>query len=175
VKIYKLFPALLVGMLTLKAAQAEDNVHFSGALVTEPCTLPVADTDIHVDFGTVIVKYLYQYQRTKSQPFYIHLEDCDPTLMKSVSVTFEGTVDSELKDMLALDPSSSAKGVALGLELEDGTALAINKQSSLQDLMPGQNTLSFKAYLQATPSMISTKQITVGNFESTARFILNYQ
>ncbi|MEP9267631.1 fimbrial protein [Enterobacter asburiae] len=174
-KLLTLFPALLAGMLTMSAAQAADNVHFSGALVAEPCTLPDADTDIHVDFGTVIVKYLYQYQRTKSQPFTIHLEDCDPSVMKTVSVMFEGTTDDELTDMLALDPASTAKGVAIGLELPDGSPLAINKATPHQQLVKGNNSLSLNAYVQAKTAVITTKTLTAGDFTATANFVLNYQ
>ncbi|HAS1758130.1 TPA: type 1 fimbrial protein, partial [Enterobacter asburiae] len=118
-------------------------MHFSGALVAEPCTLPDSDTDIHVDFGTVIVKYLYQYQRTKSQMFTIHLENCDPSILKTVSVTFKGTTDDELTDMLTLDTSSSAKGIAIGLELNDGVLLAVNKSSPATQLVSGKNSLTF--------------------------------
>uniref|UniRef100_UPI001F557CA2 fimbrial protein n=1 Tax=Enterobacter asburiae TaxID=61645 RepID=UPI001F557CA2 len=100
------FPIILAAIITINPLYAADNIHFSGALVAEPCTLPDSDTDIHVDFGTVIVKYLYQYQRTKSQMFTIHLENCDPSILKTVSVTFKGTTDDELTDMLTLDTSS---------------------------------------------------------------------
>lgn len=65
-----MFPLLVC---TYQALAAVDNVHCSGTLVGGPCTLQDADMDIKLDFGTVIEKYLYQYQRTQSQPFSIHL------------------------------------------------------------------------------------------------------
>ncbi len=154
---------------------AADNIHFSGALVAEPCKLPDADTDIHLDFGTVIEKYLYQYQRTKSQPFSIHLNDCDPSLMNSVSVMFQGTADTELTQMLALDTSSTAKGVAIGLELKDGTPLAVNKSSPFTELSQGNNTLDFNAYVQAQPTTIVNKTLVAGDFTAISTFILAYQ
>ncbi|MFW0880073.1 fimbrial protein [Cronobacter dublinensis] len=171
-----LWPGALL-MLTLSGcvSAAEDNVHFSGALVSEPCTLPDADTDIHLDFGTVIEKYLYQYQRTKSQPFSIHLTECDPAILSSVSVTFQGTADTALKDMLALDASSSAKGVAVGLELADGTPLAINKASPYTTLTSGSNTLDFNAYVQIQPSTVDNKTLTAGEFTAISTFIIGYQ
>ncbi|NCH59556.1 fimbrial protein [Cronobacter dublinensis] len=167
--------ALLALALSLSASAAEDNVHFSGALVSEPCTLPDADTDIHLDFGTVIEKYLYKYQRTKSQPFAIHLKDCDPTLMNTVSVTFQGTADSELTDMLALDTSSTAKGVAVGFELEDGTPLALNKASPFGQLNTGNNILIFNAFVQAQPSVLLSHSLKRGGFTAISTFILAYQ
>lgn len=161
--------------LTSGAHAVEDNVHLSGALVSEPCTLPEADQDIHLDFGTVIEKYLYQYQRTKSQPFTIHLTECDPAILSSVSVTLQGTADSELTTMLALDASSTAKGVAIGLELADGTPLAINKASPYSQLASGNNTLTFNAFVQAQPTIISGKSLTVGQFTAISTFVLTYQ
>lgn len=170
-----LLPTMLAAILSVTSAQAADNVHFSGALVSEPCTFPDSDTDIHVDFGSVITKYLYQYQRTKSQPFTIHLENCDPSVMKTVSVTFKGTADNELTDMLALDPSASAKGIAIGLEVNEGTPLAINKASPFSVLSDGNNSLTFGAYIQAKPTMIASNGLTPGNFSAISTFMLNYQ
>lgn len=174
----RFLPALLVSTLLLNGAQAadnENNVHFSGALVAEPCTLPDSETNITLDFGSVIMKSLYQYQRTQGQPFTIHLEECDPSLMKSVSVTFSGTSDDELTTLLALDPSSMAKGVAIGLELPDGSPLEINKAAPFQPLMAGNNALTFNAYVQIKPQALSAKTVTPGGFTANSTFILAYQ
>lgn len=59
---------------------AADNMHFSGALVAEPCTLRPGDEDIRLDFGTVIDKYLYTYGRTPGKAFSLVLQDCDISL-----------------------------------------------------------------------------------------------
>ncbi|MGQ4695433.1 fimbrial protein [Enterobacter asburiae] len=174
-KLNTLFIALLAGTLSMNAAEANDNVHFSGALVAEPCTLPDADTDIHIDFGSVIVKYLYQYQRTKSKPFTIHLENCDPSIMKTVSVTFAGTADDELSDMLSLDLASTAKGIAVGLEMADGSPLAINNPSQYQQLVQNKSNLNFYAYVQAKPTFISGRGLSPGEFTAFSTFTLSYQ
>ncbi|CBA33887.1 fimbrial protein [Cronobacter turicensis] len=175
-KIINFLPGVLLSItMVTSAVAAEDNVHFSGALVAEPCTLPDKDTDISLDFGTVIEKYLYQYQRTKSQSFSIHLEDCDPTLMSSVSVTFRGETDTELTTMLALDASSTAKGVAIGIELPDGTPLAINKASPYSQLTRGTNSLTFNAFVQAQPTAITSKSLIAGDFAVISTFLLTYQ
>lgn len=169
------FPIILAAIITINPLYAADNIHFSGALVAEPCTLPDSDTDIHVDFGTVIVKYLYQYQRTKSQMFTIHLENCDPSILKTVSVTFKGTTDDELTDMLTLDTSSSAKGIAIGLELNDGVLLAVNKSSPATQLVSGKNSLTFGAYVKAKPTMVASKSLSPGDFTANSTFLLSYQ
>ncbi|WP_426712641.1 fimbrial protein [Cronobacter muytjensii] len=171
----KILLAALALVFSAGAPAAEDNVRFSGALVSEPCTLADADTDIRLDFGSLIEKYLYQYQRTKPQPFSIHLQECDPTLMNTVSVTFQGTADTELTELLAPDAASTAKGVAIGLTLADGTPLAINKASPYTQLSSGNNTLTFNAYIQARPTVITNKSLTAGDFTATANFVLAYQ
>lgn len=171
----KILLAVLALVFSAGAPAAEDNVHFSGALVSEPCTLPDADTDIKLDFGTVIEKYLYQYQRIKSQAFSIHLKDCDPTIMNSVSVTFEGTSDTELTTMLAPDASSTAKGIAIGIELLDGTPLAINEDSPNIVLANGTNVLTFNAFVQAKPTYLANKSLAAGEFTATVNFLLSYQ
>ncbi|EKM6455979.1 fimbrial protein [Cronobacter dublinensis] len=167
--------ALLALALSGSVSAAEDNVHFSGALVSEPCTLPDADTDIHLDFGTVIDKYLYQYNRTKSQPFSIHLQDCDPVILNTVSVTFQGMADNELTTMLALDASSVAMGVVIGLEQADGKPMIINKPGPLLHLTPGNNTLNFNSFVQVKPSVLETKSLKMGEFTAVTTFVLAYQ
>lgn len=175
-KLITIFPAVLAGTLLFIDVQAvENNVSFSGALVAEPCTLPDNDANITLDFGSVIEKSLYQYQRTKSQPFTIHLENCDPAMMETVSVMFTGTADDELTTLLALEPSSSAKGVAIGLELPDGSSLAINKAAPWQQLVEGNNALVFDAYVQIKPQALSTKTLTAGDFSAISTFALTYQ
>lgn len=165
----------IVLMLADSAAAEKDNVHFSGALVAETCTLPDADTDIKLDFGAVIGKDLYQYQRTKSQPFTIHLQNCDPDMMSTVNVTFQGLADPALTDMLALDASSTAKGVAIGIELPGGTLLPVNKASPWKQLAKGNNELTFNAFVQAQPVVIANKTLVSGDFTATTTFVLNYQ
>ncbi|WP_312983799.1 fimbrial protein [Atlantibacter sp.] len=172
--IYLLLCAAL-GATAHSALAAQDNVHFTGALVSEPCTLPEPDKTIILDFGSVIEKSLYEYQRTKSKPFSIHLQDCDPAILSTVSVTFEGDFDPELTNMLSLDASSTAKGVALGLELADGTPLAINKPTPYIQLASGNNTLTFNAFVQAQPTVITANSLVAGDFTATASFVLTYQ
>ncbi|EOI3503829.1 fimbrial protein [Cronobacter dublinensis] len=174
-KIIALLFVTTFALATATTHAAEDNVHFSGALVTEPCTLSDADKDIHLDFGSVIEKSLYQYQRTESQSFSLHLLECDPAVLSTVSVTFEGTADSELTTMLATDPLSAAKGVAIGFELTDGTALAINHPSPYMELASGNNTLTFNAFVQAQPTVIANKTLVAGNFTAISTFVLAYQ
>lgn len=156
-------------------AHAVDNVHFSGVLVSQPCTLPEDDTHIALEFDTVVTKYLYLYQRTKSKPFVIHLLDCNPTMMGAVNVTFEGQPDGELTNLLAIDGASTAQGIAIGIELADGTLLPINKTSPAQPLVSGNNSLSFSAFVQIQPTVLTNKALKNGDFTAIVTFVVGYQ
>ncbi|PZQ93649.1 MAG: fimbrial protein, partial [Flavobacterium psychrophilum] len=99
----------------------------------------------------------------------------DPSILKTVSVTFKGTTDDELTDMLTLDTSSSAKGIAIGLELNDGVLLAVNKSSPATQLVSGKNSLTFGAYVKAKPTMVASKSLSPGDFTANSTFLLSYQ
>jgi len=170
----------IIGFFLLLAAghviaAPEDNMKFSGTLVAEPCVIPAGEENIPLDFGSVIEKYLYANQRSKSQPFTIHLAECDPAVASTVSVTFSGTEDTNLPGFLALDPGSSAAGVAIGLETESGEALPLNQRSAVSELVSGDNFLNWEAYVQGEPDALSGKSITSGEFMATATFSLDYE
>ena len=172
----RIFATILIILSAINVCFAqEDNVQFSGALVAEPCTLPDADTDIRLDFGTIIASYLYEYQKTIDKPFSIHLIDCNPELLSSVAVTFQGNEDIELPGLLALDPGSSAKGVALGITDAGGSKVEINKATQFRPLATGSNTILFHAYVIIEPSALTTRALTLGNFSAITTFLLSYQ
>lgn len=164
-----------LGIGSVHIASAMDNVHLTGALVSEPCTLPDSDTALMVDFGTIDNKTLYKDTRSKSKPFYLHLNDCDTSAFDSLTVTFQGAEDNELQDYLAVDPTSIAHGIAIGMEMADGTLIPVNKPSSVLQLSQGNNILTFDAFVKAQQTAILNKTIAVGGFSATSTFILDYQ
>jgi len=153
---------------------ANDNLQFSGTLTTEPCTLDPDSTSINLDFGTVLDKYLYINTRTPSKPFYINLRGCDTTLGKSVIVTFKGTEDPELTNLLALSSGGAASGIAIGLEQADGQELPINKSAPASQLVTMNNVLAFRGYVQIKPSAMQNHNIARGEFSAMATFTLEY-
>lgn len=177
--IKNLFPCLLAGWIvavgTQPVAAASNNLKLHGALVAEPCTLLPGDDNIQLDFGTVIDKYLYQNQRTLSKPFQLRLMDCDTSLGKTIKMTFSGTESVALPGLLALNGGSEAKGVAIGLETEDGQALALNQKSHGQVITDGNNTIKLQAYVRGEPEAIKNKAIERGMFTVVATFALEYE
>lgn len=170
------FTALMIfslGFISVRAMAVTDNLHFSGNLVADPCVLDPTTETIDVDFGTVIDKYLYINERIHSQPFTVRLLECDLSLGTTVTLTFSGTADSELTDMLAV--SGTASGIAIGLETTDGTALAFNKATPAFALTSGTTELVLKSYVQGKPTAIQNRSIVKGAFNAVANFTLNYE
>lgn len=166
--------ALMVVPLPTLAA-GENNVYLHGALVAEPCVIPPGDEEIQLDFGTIIDKYLYLNTRTPGQAFEIHLEECDLTLGKTVSVTFTGTENSALPGLLALDGGSAATGIAIGLETPSAQPLPLNKASDKLLLQAGSNRIALKAYVQGEPDALRNQGIERGPFSAVATFNLDYE
>lgn len=170
---------LLVQMLSLAPlpalAAGNNNVHLYGALVAEPCVIPPGNEEITLDFGTIIDKYLYLNTRTLGQPFEIHLEECDLTLGKTVSVTFTGIENSALPGLLAIDSGSGATGIAVGFETPSAQPLPLNTQGDKSLLQAGGNIIAMKAYVQGEPQAIADKKIGRGPFSAVATFNLTYE
>nr|WP_262254783.1 fimbrial protein [Serratia proteamaculans] len=160
---------------TLAAGSNDKNVHLHGALVAEPCVISPGDEEITLDFGTIIDKYLYLNTRTLGQAIEIHLEECDLMLGKTVSVTFSGTESSALPGLLALDGSSAATGIAIGLETPLAKPLPLNQASDKSLLQEGSNIIALKAYVQGEPDSLSDQDIERGPFSAVVTFSLEYE
>lgn len=171
----KMHLILIAGLLALSGAAQADNVRLHGALVAEPCVIAPGDESVHLDFGTVIDKYLYTNVRTHGQAFDIHLTECDLSLGKTVKVTFSGTENPNLKGLLAIEGGSQAYGIAIGMETQAGQPLPLNKIGGGQRLVSGSNTLTVLAYVQGEPGAIANQSIERGPFSAIATFSLEYE
>lgn len=170
-----LCPLGLAAMLLNTGAMAE-TVNFDGTLVEDACEVYPGDENIELDFGTVVDKYLYLNTRTHSQPFTIRLVNCDLVLGREVKVTFSGTENAALSGLLAIDASSQASGIAIGLETASGTALPINTGKYTQSLHSGNgNDVNLKAYVRGEPQALQTKTIGRGTFSAVSTFTLEYE
>lgn len=164
--------ALLAAINVNEARALDNNLHFSGSLVSEPCNLDPQTSDITVDFSSVVEKYLYQNTRTQGMPFVVNLTDCDISLGNKVTMTFKGTENSALPGLLAV--TGTAKGIAIGMETPEGTALPFNQPTPEYAITTGNNQITLQAYVQGEPVAIAQKTITPGDFSATATFELAY-
>lgn len=167
------FGFLLASLFCLSPAGAvENNLKFSGSLVSDPCELDPQTTTLTVDFGTVIEKDLYLYTRTKDVPFTINLTSCDTSLAEQVTFTFKGTESAALPGLLAVERAGT--GIAIGLESQSGTPLAFNKPSPQLTLSNGTNSFTLMAYVTGEPEAINQQSIVPGDFSATATFEMAY-
>lgn len=175
-KVFPFFSAAMALLIVFTPhARAEDNLYFHGELVAEPCVIPPGSEIIPLDFGTVIDKYLYSYQRTLPIPLSIQLAECDLSLGQSLTLTFVGSENSSLPGYLTLGADSIARGVAIGLESTEGEALPLNKRGKKIPLVSGSNQIRLQAYIRGEPLALKNKSIVHGDFSSVVTFNLEYE
>ncbi|WP_153061037.1 fimbrial protein, partial [Escherichia coli] len=86
-------------------------------------------------------------------------------------VTLTGVEDSEQPGFLALDTSSTAQGVGIGMEKTDGMQVAINNTNGATfALTNGNNDINFRAWLQAK----SGRDVTIGEFTASLTATFEY-
>ncbi|WP_213133032.1 fimbrial protein [Citrobacter sp. FP75] len=161
-----------VGLLAFSGAQASgDNLRFHGSLVASACTVVAnGGTLAEVTFPALSAGDLL-LAPSAPQPFTLQLNDCDSALSNGVRVTFTGTEAAGLKGSLALDASSAAGGVAIGIRTLAGNAVAMNNTTGTTfTLASGNNQLTLNAVVQAIPPA----GITSGAFSASATVNFEY-
>lgn len=152
-----------------------DNLKFSGQLVAQPCIIGPGNESLEVDFHSIIDTSLYLHERSYPRPFSVILSECDLSVGKSVRISFIGNKSLALPGLLAVNTDSSAAGIAIGLETASGSPLPLGKETSEYQLKEGENSIDFKAFIQAEPDAITNKSIVLGPFAATATFYLEYE
>ncbi|MCL0137922.1 fimbrial protein, partial [Klebsiella pneumoniae] len=103
-----------------------------------------------VRFPTVSRQDLNVAGQSARVPVVFKLKDCKGPAGYNVKVTLTGVEDSEQPGFLALDTSSTAQGVGIGMEKTDGMQVAINNTNGATfALTNGNNDINFRAWLQA--------------------------
>ncbi|MCT6515795.1 MULTISPECIES: fimbrial protein [Enterobacterales] len=152
----------------------QTSIYIHGSILNAPCK--IRNKIIDVEFGEIIGKYLYIHDRTRSIPFSIELDDCKTYIANSVIVTFTGKPSSGegLGGFLALDSSSVASGVGVGIETDSGKFLPLNQSTKAMGLISGYNVLAFKAFVKGDDRVLRDKSLGFGEFLATATFVLEY-
>ncbi|ENC0801664.1 fimbrial protein, partial [Escherichia coli] len=100
----------------------------------------------------------------------IELKDCDTTVTKNATFTFNGTADTTQITAFANQASSdAATNVALQMYMNDGTtAIKPDTETGNILLQDGDQTLTFKV------DYIATGKATSGNVNAVTNFHINY-
>lgn len=175
-KLNKLAVTMLMAMgIASGAAQAAvagtpggtGTVNFKGQIVDAPCSIAPGSANQEVEMGAVTVKTL-EAGRSANVPFQLNLESCD-TAGTKVAVLFDGVrAETGKNDLLMLN--GSAKGAGLGIIDKMGNDLKLGEAADLGELVVGDNTLSFEAYL----NKVGSASIVPGSFTSVANFTMMY-
>ena len=168
---YVLLAGLILAMSSTLFA-ADNNLHFSGNLLSKSCALVVDGQYLaEVRFPTVSRQDLNVAGQSARVPVVFKLKDCKGPAQYEVRVTLTGTEDSEQPGFLALDASSAAQGVGIGMEKTDGTPVPINNTSGATFVLSnGNNKLNFNAWLQAK----SGREVTMGDFTASLTATFEY-
>ncbi|WP_420900448.1 fimbrial protein [Escherichia coli] len=167
--------SLAASLMLLSAGAScavDNNLHFYGNLLSKSCTLVVqGETLAEVHFPVVSNKDLMVAGQSDRVPVVFQLQDCKGPSGYEVKVTLTGTEDNGLPGFLALDPSSGATGVGIGMEKTDGTQVLINDTTGAKfTLNNGNNNLNFNAWLQAK----SGREVTTGDFTASLTATFEY-
>lgn len=145
------------------------TVTFHVQVVSSPCNLQDNSKEIIVDMGETSTRRLQTQQYGDWHAFTLGFTECNTDTFQNVAVQFLGTEDAHLPGRLALDGSSGAKGVAIGIYYGN-SLVAINNSSEWIPLQDGDNILPFSARIEKTPNDI----LQSGDYTATAHFKLSY-
>ncbi|WP_231617122.1 fimbrial protein [Erwinia sorbitola] len=153
------------------------DINFHGTVVSLACSIAPGDERVLVDFQKVSTKDLYLNKRSSPIPFSIRLADCTTDVFNSVTVTFGGSKNKELPNHLAIvaDSPGGAAGVGIGLQMQNGNSIELNKASPAMLLSTGKMSLNFRAFLQGEPDALKNGAIQYGPFTAVANYTLHYQ
>lgn len=166
-------PLLLAMLLAGHGANAADTVtlNISGTLRKPACQIVPEDQNIDINFQSIILKDLAQGTPTPAKPFMVRLQNCD-LQANEAKVTINGTGAAGNSKQLALDPASTAGGIAIGFKQGQAMTadLPLNAQSNGQALNAGNSSLYFGTYVQMLPGAT----LKEGEFRATATLNIEY-
>lgn len=156
-------------LMALPMAQAADVVfNISGAIKNGSCNV-TSDNNQKVDLGMYSTNFLDGVGKTTPlKPFEITLDNC-PMNYSGVQVTFEGEVNSQNNQLVAVQ-SSGAKNVGIALYDSDKTTIIpVNSSASGKSVAINQaTTLTFYA------AYMSTGEVTDGSANADISFTIVY-
>ncbi len=150
------------------------KMNFRGIVVKKACQLAVASEDQTVVMRTEDIKNLYKQGFGVKHPFELQLRNCDIAILRDVTITFQGNEDTELSGRLGVSGADRV-AIALFAEKNGSEFLPLHEPSMAQRLSQGDNVLRFQARIEAHPSAIQEKNITIGPFQAVTHFTLDYQ
>ncbi|EFF74329.1 fimbrial protein [Achromobacter piechaudii] len=155
------------------AAADSGNISFQGDITQSACSIGGGQqgADMVVKMGSISTNMFSGVgSKGPETNFTIALLGCDTTVSTSASIAFRPGAGSVISNRLrSLENGSGAKGVAVGLVAEDGTAIAVGGTGVSYNLVKGTNNFNFKAFYEATDAAV-----TAGKANAQALFEVQY-
>ncbi|AVZ00439.1 type 1 fimbrial protein (plasmid) [Lelliottia sp. WB101] len=163
-------PLVLMSLLIYSAyAVSDTDVVFDGVLISEPCNISTDSEEQLVDFRNIPAKTFLSNDRTAPEKFSILLKECDISIGKTVSVSFQGTESLSQPGNFATE--GDAKGISIALEDAKGRAIHPNEPAIPVSLNEGDTALEYQAYVQAS----DYTSLEYGDFTSSVTFSFEYE
>jgi type 1 fimbria pilin len=170
-KMNKLFTALVLasGMAAFgaQADQGSGVVTFTGSVIDAPCSIAAGDEDQTISLGQVSSSAVANGGTSTPVPFYIHLENCSVETATTVTTTFSGA-DSSV-DGAVLGVTGNATDVGIVMTDGDSNTITLGEATSGQNVVNGDNTLTYSAYI------IGGEAPTEGDFTAVTNWTLAYE
>lgn len=152
---------------------------FHGELVEDPCIISPDSATQEIDLQRRESAFFYNNASnpvTTPVPFTLKLKECDVTLGKDLKISLLGEEDTDMPGLLKI--TGSATGIAIGLDsTQNGviTPMPVNQQAKTYTLLPGENTLTFQAWVKGKQKDIANKTIGEGDYTAMVEFGLEYE
>lgn len=169
--------AVIASIISVSAManQLTGTVNFTGTLIAAPCNITAGTKDIQIDFGDISMGHESMDQIKSAK---ISLENCNfadySKLPKQVSravVEFKGTSDQDKPELLAVRGAASGIGIRLldslknDLDIRTGVIAAAVNSATTNNI-----DINFNIKIELTG-----KELTYGNFTSTATYEIAYK
>ncbi|UNU27985.1 fimbrial protein [Aeromonas hydrophila] len=165
---------IVAPLLISKISSAEQNVVvMSGELLSKPCTVKPGDEFINLKLETVTDSELFTpggSGRTKIKLFDVHMENCNPSVAKTMKMTLSGIPSPYDSKHLALSPESTASGLGIKFVRPNGLEIDLGEYISYP-LQEGALTATAGVFMRK----LSDKDFKVGVYKATANLILSYE
>ncbi len=169
--------AIALGFVSVANAAPQDQGHgtieFYGSIIDAPCSIAPGDDNQRIDMGQIANVALRNGGRSTPENFYIHLENCDPGTLKTVTTTFAGPQSAGNAELLGI--TGTARGASLAITDGSGTLIKLGEATAPQGIQEHTNILNFSAYLQGDMKDDVGVEIIPGDFTTTTTFTLAYQ
>ncbi|MCS3509265.1 fimbrial protein [Achromobacter sp. JUb104] len=163
--------SFVVGAST--AVADSGTISFQGDITQSACSIGGGQqgADMIVKMGSISTNMFSGVgSKGPETNFTIALIGCDPTVSTAAAIAFRPGAGSVISNrLLGLENGSGAKGVAVGLVTEDGTAINVGGAGVSYGLVKGTNNFKFKAFYEAIE-----KEVAGGKANAQALFEVQY-